>query len=703
MKYFSLAVLFVMLFAGVVSAGDDLSEKELEEISVTATRTERSEKDIPAGVDIVSKQDIENTKMFNLQEALSGISGVQSETRNGGYDARLIIRGAGLKAQYGVREIMILLDGVPITDPDGMSRLDFVDSQLVERIDIVKGPNSTLYGANAAGGVINIITKNPFEERKSVTVGYGSENTQMYNLNLGTSIGNTYFSLSGSRRSTDSWRVWNEFSTNQGTLKIGHLFADNSTVEATINYSEADIQLPGTLTRQQFEQDIRQLTGEPWRNSGRYSKVFFSNVKFEKEIGNFTLKPVVYFETWSHFHPVTGIINDGGSNVYGADFQADMKHRIAGMQGTLTAGLAGQVDDGDGKKYTYRDCSDSSGNYVPCINGNFKNSINFTTSDAKGALAEVDDDMTTKWGVFVQESLRPSTKWIIDAGIRYDQVTFDIDNLTYHDYDYSKQKYVIPDASEASVRLDKNFDAISPRIGVVYILNDIINLYGNISTGFQTPQSSEMSKNPYLTPMKVYNYETGMKARFAGGHSIDLSAFYMNVKDEIVQTMVDSDSTYSNAGKSVKKGIELSVKFQILKGLFAGGTYTYSDFKFREFTEWIRGVPNPRNGKRFPYIPENQDSLFVSYKHPSGLKFMVETSTWGEYYVDNANTEKYGGYEFLTNALIGYEKKNFDVTLYANNVFDKRYAMEVTKDTSGSTKYRPGAPFSLMAKVTYRF
>jgi iron complex outermembrane receptor protein len=694
MKYFSLAVLIVVLFAGVVSAGDDLSEKELEEISVTATRTERTEKDIPAGVDIVSKQDIENTKMFNLQEALTGISGVQSETRNGGYDARLIIRGAGLKARYGVREIMILLDGVPITDPDGMSRLDFVDSQLVDRIDIVKGPNSTLYGANAAGGVINVITINPFEQIKSVTVGYGSDNTQMYNLNLGTGIGNTYFSLSGSRRSTDSWRAWNEFSTNQGTFKIGHLFADSSSVEATVNYSEADLQLPGALTKQQFEQDISQPTTEPWRNMERNSKVFFSNVKLVKEIGNFTLKPVVYFETWSHFHPVTGIINDGGANVYGADLQADMKHRIAGMQGTLTAGLSGQIDDGDGKKYAYRDYVT-----VPGPSGR----IAYTLSDAEGPLAEIDDDTTSKWGIFVQESLRPSEKWIVDAGIRYDQVTFDIDNRTYIEYDYSAGKYVPPTPAEANVRLDKNFDAVSPRIGVVYILNDIVNLYGNISTGFQTPQTSEMSVNPYLTPLKVYNYETGLKARFPGGHSIDLSAFYMNVKDEIVQTLVDGYSTYSNAGKSVKKGIELTAKFQLLKGLFAGGTYTYSDFKFEEFTEWIRGVPYSRDGNRFPYIPENQYSLFVFYKNPSGFKFKVETNTWGEYYVDNANSEKYGGYQFLTNALVGYEKKNFDVTLYATNLFDQRYAMEVTKDTTGPTKYRPGAPFSLLAKVTYRF
>ncbi len=703
MKYVASGfIIFIASFLFTPAFGDDqTSPEQLHQITVTATRTERATEEVPAGIDTVTKEDIQNTRMFNLKEALTGVSGVQSETKNGGYDSRLIIRGAGLKARYGVREIMILLDGVPITDPDGMSRLDFVDSQLVESIDIVKGPNSTLYGANAAGGVINIITRDPFEERKSLTIGYGSDNTQMYNLNYGTSIGNTFFTISGSRRSTDSWREWNRFSTNQGTFKVGHLFADETMLEASVSYTEADIQLPGALTREQFKDSISQRTTEQWRHSGRYSKVFSANVKMQKDIGNFTLKPLVYFQTWTHYHPVTGLINDGGSDVYGADLQTDFKHRIAGMDGTLTMGATGQIDTGDGEKYTYRDTF-----YDPVM----KKIVSL--SDKKGDLAEISHDTTTKWGIYVQESLRPSKKWIVDLGIRYDQVAFDIDTKTIIEYDYSKGKYGDPLDPPVRIRRNQSFDAVSPRIGVVYILNDIVNLYGNISTGFQTPQSSEMSANPDLEPLTAYNYETGLKARFEGGHSIDLAVFYMKVKDEIVQIkLADGESSYSNAGESEKKGVELSGKFQIMKGLFVGGTYTYSDFKFSEFdepiTKYVKGsgmvtTIYDRSGNSFPYIPKHQYSLFLYYKHPSGLKFKVDTNTWGEYWMDNANTEKYKGYQFLTNALIGYEKKNLDITLDVYNIFDQRYAMEVTKDTS-DTKYRPGAPFSMMARVTYRF
>ena len=701
MRFLLSGLLFLLLFVSTVFSEEKTKKEQLEEISVTATRTERTKEEIPAGVSTVTKEDIKNTRMFGIKEAITGIPGVQSESKNGGYDSRLIIRGAGLKARYGVREIMVLLDGVPITDPDGMTRLDFVDTQLVDRIDVVKGPNSTLYGANAAGGVINIITKSPFEETKGIKVGYGSNNTQMYNLIYGTSIGKTYLTLSGSRRSTDSWREWNKFSTNQGGIKVGHLIDDKTSIEASFNYTKADLQLPGALTKSQFESDITQLTSEQWRHMGRYSYVYSTNLKLEKEIGNLKIKPLVYFQTWNHYHPVTGLINDGGAKVYGADIQADLKHKIADMEGVLTTGITGQMDKAEGEKYTYRDCMRSDGVAVRCINIAAPRRISYTLSDEKDALAEEGDDTTTKWGIFAQESLRPSDRWIIDIGVRYDQVGFDINTERYKEFNYSTSRYA---NKRETIKKDKTFEFVSPRLGVVYKLTKIFNLYGNIATGFQTPQSSELSVNPDLSPLKTYNYETGVKAKFEGGHSFDLALFYMTVKDEIVQTIAPgSVSSYSNAGESRKKGLELSGKVQALKGLFLGGAYTYSDFKYKEFTEPISGINYSRDGNRIPYIPMNQYNLFALYKHESGLRFKADTNIWGRYYVDNANSETYEGYKFVTNALVGYETKKLDVSFDVSNLFNKRYAMEVTKESGGSAKYRPGAPRTMMARVSYKF
>jgi len=82
---------------------------------------------------------------------------------------------------------------------------------------------------------------------------------------------------------------------------------------------------------------------------------------------------------------------------------------------------------------------------------------------------------------------------------------------------------------------------------------------------------------------------------------------------------------------------------------------------------------------------------------------LVQSDTWGEYYIDNANSEKYKGYEFLTSATIGYEKKNLDLALMVSNLFDKRYANEVTKDASGVKRYTPAPPRTFLVRLTYSF
>jgi len=90
-------------------------EKRLDEVSVTATREARVTAEVPQAIAVVGKEAMEEKKMFNVKEALQGIPGVLIDSKNGGFDARLIIRGAGLKAAYGIREIMVLRDGVPLT------------------------------------------------------------------------------------------------------------------------------------------------------------------------------------------------------------------------------------------------------------------------------------------------------------------------------------------------------------------------------------------------------------------------------------------------------------------------------------------------------------------------------------------------------------------------------------------------------------
>jgi iron complex outermembrane receptor protein len=307
-----LALCGLLLFPLLEAKAEDLFE--LEKVQMTATRIERAELDIPAGVETVTKDEIDMESQYNVAEFLESLPGVQATTKNGGYDVRLIIRGGGLKAPYAVREINILLDGVPITDPDGFTRLDFIDPQFLEQIDIVKGPNSTLYGANSAGGVVNFITINPFKfQGFKVRFGYGNYGTYMTRLLYGgNNNNNLYYNSSFSYRKSDSWREWNRFESFQVATKLAWLIDAHSSLETMVSFTKADLQLPGSLTKEQFETDPSQATSSAWRKSGRYSRIFFLSTKYTNEIStDLTLKTTAYLQRWTHYHPVFGRINDG--------------------------------------------------------------------------------------------------------------------------------------------------------------------------------------------------------------------------------------------------------------------------------------------------------------------------------------------------------------------------------------------------------
>ena len=703
MRYFvKLLLPPTMLLTLLIAPAAMADEKAVfDEIVVTATRDQRTTLEVPAAVTVVTEERLADLPLIGPREALSGIPGVQTETRNGGYDTRLIIRGAGLKARYGVREIMVLLDGVPITDPDGMTRLDFVDTQLIRQIDVVRGPNSTLYGANAAGGVINIITRSPFDEFSSVTAGLGSNQTNLLSLVYGTSIGDTFLNLGGTHKETDGWRQWNAFSSDQASFKAGRLLADGSSLTGMLSYTKADIQLPGTLSETAYHQDPAQLTDEPFRHSGRYSEIVSTSLRWEKELGNWTFKPLLYLQDWEHFHPVPGTINDGGATIVGGDLQAGYGHRLFGRRAQLITGLSGQLDDGDNTKFIYRD-------FITTPSG----AVGHTLSDAAGELAETSSDRVSKWGLYLQETLRPRQELTVDVGLRYDQVRFDLDATVHREFIWGANRYAVLTAPDV-IATNRSFEQLSPRLGATLKLSDQQSIYANIATGFQTPQASELNDNPNLEPAVTVNYEIGWKLRRPEGERMELALFYQRVSDEIIQTVLEENQTsYSNAGSTRKFGLELAGERPLSGGFSTGGSYSYSDFTFSSFTEPVYQF-NPvtmstdlvlfdRSGNRLPYIPRHQFSWFLGYRHRCGFKARFETSSWGEYWVDNANSERYGGYDLISKLLLGWERGPWDLAVDISNLFDRAYAMEVTK-SGDALRYRPGAPRSIFAKLSYAF
>jgi len=690
-----------LLLAGAATQGEEadavLDVTTLDTVNVTASRLVRSTRETPGSVAVVGEERLESERMFNIEEAIRGIPGVLIDSRNGGYDVRLIIRGAGQKANYGVREIMVLRDGVPMTDPDSFSRFDYIDPQDIERIEITKGPGS-LYGAGAAGGTLHIISRSVFDPAANrVKLGAGGFGALAAHARLGGEVGesNALALTASYREQENDWRKWNEFDTTQVGLKHGLLLAGDSTLETELSYSEANMQLPATMNEAEFE--AFEATGEqgdtvsPWQYNGRYSEILFFNSRLEKQWGDLVFKPRLYYNRWNHYHPVTGSINDNpGTDVLGTDLEFTYDHELLGSS-ALVAGVSVRLDDtDDARKYKYADVEYN----------RFSGRIARTLSDRAGDLLQTQSLENRVLGVFFQETVNPTDRLSIDLGFRYDHSNLEIDTTLYGEYDWGRGDYVdFP--SPVTTATDKAFDLFSPRLGLTYRLDDAWNVYGLIAQSDQLPSDNELVENPELDAATATNFEIGFKGR-GGSWSSDIALYRTVVKDEIVSVLNGWVTEFENAGETLKLGFEASGQVYLADDLQFEFGYAYSDYSFESFMEPVYGVGNvDRSGNRIPFIPEHQYSLALFYDHPSGFRARLAADTWGSYYLDNANTEKYEGYDFLTTLMLSYGQGPHSLTLNVDNLFDKRYAVEVKKSTAGLKSYYAGAPRSAM--LTYRY
>lgn len=678
-------------------------EVSLDSISVTATKVSTATKDISQSIAVVDEKTIEDKNILNIQEAIENIPGVNAESSTNSPSPRLIIRGAGLKARYGVREIMVMKDGVPLTDPDSFTRFDFIDMQDVLSVEVQKGPGS-INAVNATGGVIQLVTKSVFQEDDNrIKVGIGDDGQKNINLKVRGELGeNDFISATISRREIEnSWRDNNEFDSTQATIKYGHIFQDDSTIESEFSYTESNMNIPGSMTAAEFEvfkkTGTQHDTSYQWQHSARDSKIFSINTKYEKEVGDLVYKPRVYFNAWEHFHPVSGMINDSDDNkVYGTDLELNYNHDLFGEKAVLVAGVTLKADiTKDSKKYKYAD-------YItlPSASWPFTPYISETLSNNKGDLASTEDSTTTLYGAYVMETFSPTNDLTFDISSRIDKLTFDISGNEITDYSYSAKNYV---AGIGLYNIDKSYTLFSAKLGAVYKINDATNIYMSVASANQAPTTSELSDNSSLDKSTNINYEIGVKTR-TENLSYDLALYENIVDDEIIQIRdANGDSIYDNAGKTKKRGLEFNAIYALNEQVSLGGAYAYSDFKFVTFNESVAGSLVSRDGNYLPYIPKNQYSLFATLNLSNGFKSRVTTKTWGSYYMDNANTQKYEGYKFVTDLMLGYEYKAHNIQLNIRNITNEYYAMEALKDVYGNESYKAAAPISGMLTYSYKF
>ena len=680
MRIFSALLVCLLVGPGFVWAEDQVSEgagsgeaKVLNEVFVTATKEEETVKDIAGDVGVIKKETIDNTTSNGLHEVLKFMPGVTVQNRFGTDDVNISIRGSGIRQGFGVRGIQVLVDGIPLTEPDGQTRLDLIDMATIERIEVVKGPASTIYGGNASGGVVNLITKkgkpgSGFNAESGLWVGsYGSG--KVYASVYGSEGRIRYFA-GLSHSNNDGYRDHSDSDGQKFNANMVIEPNDRSSLQFFIAAGTVNLLIPGGLTKTQMEQNPQQAnTTAVNRGADRNDDRFRLGILYENQLLTHLKATVSGYWDWRQLEhiPVFRFLDISRVGT-GGDFRLLYDQPIGRFANKLIVGTSLQ--------------------YQSQRENDFNSSI--PGGGVRGVLLANEKQFLDNFGVYIQDQFFITPDLSVTAGVRYSDYSFELEDLFLSDGDDSG---------------NRSFDRFTPRVGVNWSPVKDISLFANYSTAFQTPTVSELTSGGgtgfiNLNPEKIDNYEVGSRGNFSLfglPASFELTLFRMDIKDKILSETVGFVTTFRNSGDTRHQGVSAGLGVDITRSLNAQVSYTYSNFKF---------VDGAFNGKRVPGQTPHQVLAALYYKHflhgNAYFRTGVELRHSDDYFVDDLNTASND--DWSTVALkMEYKRDQFKAGLVVDNLTDEIYSDAVSINRGLGDYFNPANGLTVTGNVSWQF
>ena len=660
---------------------DSLKVYTLPPAVVSVTRANPPINRIPQAVHLIERTEISRGRpTWGLDEALVTVPGVYAANRyNFSLDQRISIRGFGARSAFAVRGIKVLVDGIPQTLPDGQGQLTNLELGAADRIEILRGSASALFG-NASGGVISIWTDPtaPRTVRQDVRVLFGTFDRDL-NRNWNKWQSSTSFRVgSGSALVTVSRLDY--------TGQRQHSDADFRNLNSRWHFplapgwslaAKADVgwdpraDNPGALTNNEMRvnrdsaarANLTQVAGKDVTQGQ-------GGVTVRREFaGGGEASLTVFGITRRLKNPTTFAYIDLKRFDYGARFSVSRPVPLGSLEQRLTAGVDFQRQRDD--------------------------RLNFNNVGGQpGPVRQLDQlEHVTEVGPFIQSALQVTPKVSVTGGIRYDWVNFQVNDRLVNDSN--------PDDSGGRL-----MRALSGSLGVAVTPSDVVTVYGNIGTSFETPTTTELTNrpsgaggfNPTLEPQKATNYEIGVRGDVRGRLNYSVALFDAEVRDELIQFPVPADANgrvfYQNAGRSRHRGVELGSELEIAAGLNLVTTWTYSDFRYTRYTLGTQVL----DGQALPGIPQHWLHFLLQLRPPAlrgGWVEVEETHSSGFTVDDTASTSNAPrtGPWWTTNLRAGWDGTVGSVRLRPfvgfNNVWNRAYVGSVVINAANRRYYEP--------------
>ncbi|MBZ9577973.1 TonB-dependent receptor [Patescibacteria group bacterium] len=625
----------------------DLEKITLEPITITPLRIERRLSEVSSTVSIIKEEEIKETNAKNVPGLLRHLEGVYMYDASGvGTVGRINMRGfwGGMSTHQ-----LILVDGIP--QNKGKSKLvdwSLIPLDNIERIEIVRGPASCLYGDNAMSGVINIITKRPsvIPETK-ISASYGSFDTQNYNLSISGMLERIGSYLGVSRKSTDGFRRHCDYEDIHLNGKLDFLIDQTQDLKLSLDYHQKQRgAYAWALTEAQIEQDRPQARPGSENDKSEVKKTNLG-LTYRKDIGKiFKIEETFYYryEDSESFY-TSGSTNSSTQeqldeeDTYGFLSRLNINPEIFGMEHSFTTGIDLERNNFDYQEYA-----------APC--------------QIRGAIGSNYKVKRDKIGSYVQDEIKLFAPLKLIAGIRYDLIKFDFTD--YEDETNSE---------------DRKMSSTSPKCGIVYTYGKDCNLYANYAQAFRTPTIGQMFtygsvSNPDLNPEEAENYEAGIRHRFNDYLRANVGLYWMELDNEIWYDYTQRQ--YKNYGQTSHKGIETSLTLKIIKELTSFVNYSYTRAK---------NESGSYDGKYLANIPIHKGSLGVKWETDSGWGANLIVTRVGSSYIDSANDDKLPSYT-TADLKLSYTHKWWSLFFAIDNLLDERYNSYGFK-SGGVKKFSP--------------
>ena len=662
-------------FAIQSSPADPLVIK-INPIKVNATRVEKNIIDIPASISHIGQEKIQlGTEQAGLDESMRQVPGAFFLNRyNYAQDLRVSIRGFGARSNFGIRGIKIIVDGIPETLPDGQGSIDGVDIGSIYKIDVIRGPSSSLYG-NASGGAILIETEKgpelPFAELRNT---YGDFNLNKQQLKIGGNTGDLNYLLNISNTSVDGYRDNSKFENKQFNGRFEYSLSDSSNIISTLHHTDQPFANdPGGITAEDAATDRRQARAQNLNyQAGEKVKQTRFGLIYKTQLNKSRNLEIRTYNTDRDFSNKLPFQNGGMVNLDRSFYGGGLKYIEEGYLGKYQNRLLLGVD------YDRQDDNRSRYNNLLGI---------------KGAKTLQQNELITSLGAYLQNETKLNDIAEITLGVRHDDVEFDV-----------RDKFLSDGDDSGKISLNQ----FSPMIGVSLKTSSNTNIYATASKAFETPTTTEFANpsgggfNQAVKPQKSTNYEIGIK-KLSNKYTFEAAIFQINVRDELTP-YEDSEQPgrtfFTNAGSSDRYGLELTNIKRFYDQFEFSTTYTYSDFKFNHFKD-VNGIKH--DGKRIPGIPKNLLNFNLSWSNDSGSYANLETTFTGEFYADNSNQNKVDSYA-VSNLRLGknFTHNDLNIGFYfgINNIFNEQYNSNIRINAYGNRYFEPAPKQNIFFGIT---